>query len=253
MADFLPFPGDDRQQRVRFRRYLWPRDIPDGRPPPRRLRPGGGPGRPAVRHRGRHRPRIHGRVLLRVPLRPEPERSRSKPDRPDDVAAICVVTYALYHLGALRTVFLLVYPMIMFFGVFRLGTRTQLLVGAFIMCAYTSWSDCWRSNRHDSIRRRLSCYGAWSWRRDWCGSRSWADTSMTAPAAARKRVRSPDRDRQPRAGPGRARPREDLRRLRRWPDVRVPGRSRPAQGNQRHRRAPVRRPGAAMRRHDRSR
>ena len=22
MADFLPFPGDDRQQRVRFRRYL---------------------------------------------------------------------------------------------------------------------------------------------------------------------------------------------------------------------------------------
>ena len=52
------------------------------------------------------------------------------------LAAICVVTYALYHLGAVRTVFLLVYPMIMFFGVFRLGTRALLLVGAFIMCAY---------------------------------------------------------------------------------------------------------------------
>ena len=51
-------------------------------------------------------------------------------------AAICVVTYALYHLGAERTSFLLIYPMIMFFGVFALGTRTLLLVGAFIMCAY---------------------------------------------------------------------------------------------------------------------
>jgi diguanylate cyclase (GGDEF)-like protein len=52
------------------------------------------------------------------------------------LAAICVVTYALYHLGAVRTVFLLVYPMIMFFGVLRLGTGPLLLVGAFIMCAY---------------------------------------------------------------------------------------------------------------------
>ena len=51
-------------------------------------------------------------------------------------AAICVVTYALYHLGAMRPVFLLVYPMIMFFGVLSLGTRALLLVGAFIMCAY---------------------------------------------------------------------------------------------------------------------
>jgi diguanylate cyclase (GGDEF)-like protein len=52
------------------------------------------------------------------------------------LAAICVVTYALYHLGAMRTVFLLVYPMIMFFGVLRLGTRALLLVAAFIMGAY---------------------------------------------------------------------------------------------------------------------
>jgi diguanylate cyclase (GGDEF)-like protein len=52
------------------------------------------------------------------------------------LAAICVVTYALYHLGAVRTAFLLVYPVIMFFGVLRLGTGALLLVGAFIMCAY---------------------------------------------------------------------------------------------------------------------
>jgi diguanylate cyclase (GGDEF)-like protein len=51
-------------------------------------------------------------------------------------AAICVVTYALYHLGAMRPAFLLVYPMIMFFGVLRLGTGALLLVGVVIMCAY---------------------------------------------------------------------------------------------------------------------
>ena len=42
----------------------------------------------------------------------------------------------LYHLGAARTVFLLIYPMVMFFGVFRLDTRALLLVGTFILCAY---------------------------------------------------------------------------------------------------------------------
>jgi diguanylate cyclase len=52
------------------------------------------------------------------------------------VAAIGAVTYALYHLGDLRTVFLLVYPVIMFFGVLRLGTRSLLLVAAFIISAY---------------------------------------------------------------------------------------------------------------------
>jgi len=52
------------------------------------------------------------------------------------VTAICVVTYALYHLGTARTAFLLIYPMIMFFGVFRLGTRGLLLVGAVIMSSY---------------------------------------------------------------------------------------------------------------------
>src|SRR5262245_21399099 len=31
------------------------------------------------------------------------------------LAAICAVTYALYHLGAVRPAFLLIYPIIMFF------------------------------------------------------------------------------------------------------------------------------------------
>ena len=51
-------------------------------------------------------------------------------------AAIGAVTYALYHLGDLRTVFLLVYPVIMFFGVLRLRTRSLLLVAGFIIGAY---------------------------------------------------------------------------------------------------------------------
>jgi len=53
------------------------------------------------------------------------------------VAAIGAVTYALYHLGNLRTVFLLVYPVIMFFGVLRLRTRSLLLVAAFVIAAYS--------------------------------------------------------------------------------------------------------------------
>jgi hypothetical protein len=95
------------------------------------------------------------------------------------LAAICVVTYALYHLGAVRTVFLLIYPMIMFFGVFRLGTRAQLLVGAFIMCAYALVLRLLAEQPAGLDPRRSSCYESWSWPRRWCGSRSWADTSMT--------------------------------------------------------------------------
>jgi diguanylate cyclase len=52
------------------------------------------------------------------------------------VAAITAVTYALAHLGDLRTVFLLVYPVIMFFGVLRLRTRSLLLVAGLIIGAY---------------------------------------------------------------------------------------------------------------------
>jgi len=53
------------------------------------------------------------------------------------LTAICVVSYALYHLGAARAVFLLLYPIVMFFGVFRLSTRALLVVAAFILLAYT--------------------------------------------------------------------------------------------------------------------
>ena len=54
------------------------------------------------------------------------------------VAAICVVSYSLYHLGAERGAFLLMYPVIMFFGVFRLDTRALLAVCAFVLGAYAS-------------------------------------------------------------------------------------------------------------------
>ena len=53
------------------------------------------------------------------------------------ISAICVVTYALYHVGRARTVLLLIYPMIMFFGIFRLNARALLLVCALILCAYS--------------------------------------------------------------------------------------------------------------------
>src|SRR4029450_8326239 len=70
------------------------------------------------------------------------------------VVAIGVVTYTLYHLGALRTVFLLVYPMIMFFGVLRLDTRALLLVATFTMCGYALviWSLGQHPERLDPIR-----------------------------------------------------------------------------------------------------
>jgi diguanylate cyclase (GGDEF)-like protein len=52
------------------------------------------------------------------------------------MAATAVVTYALYHAGPARGALLLVYPMIMFFGVFRLDARALLVVGALILLAY---------------------------------------------------------------------------------------------------------------------
>jgi len=51
-------------------------------------------------------------------------------------AATGVVTYALYHAGPARGALLLVYPMIMFFGIFRLNARALLVVGAFTLLAY---------------------------------------------------------------------------------------------------------------------
>lgn len=137
MPRLSPFPGEDREQGVRFRRYLiaagtslmvafllgvcvlagvlapWPFAI------------------------------AAGIVLVSIAafylvFRSGLNRRARDPSLtvPMMLAAICVVTYAMYYLGPVRTVFLLIYPMIMFFGVFRLGTRAQLLIGAFIMSAY---------------------------------------------------------------------------------------------------------------------
>jgi diguanylate cyclase (GGDEF)-like protein len=137
VARFFPSPADDREQGVRFRRYL----IAVGTSltvvfllgicvlaGALALRPF------AI---------ATGIVLVSIAtfylvFRSGLNRRARDPSLtvPMMLAAICVVTYALYHLGTVRTVFLLIYPMIMFFGVFRLGTRAQLLVGAFIMCAY---------------------------------------------------------------------------------------------------------------------
>ena len=103
------------------------------------------------------------------------------------LAAIGVVTYALYHLGAARTVFLLVYPMVMFFGVFRLATRALLLVGTFILCAYALvvWLLRSSTGRLDP-QGRSSCCAAWSWPPCWCGSRSWAGTSTSCAGGCTK-------------------------------------------------------------------
>jgi diguanylate cyclase (GGDEF)-like protein len=137
IAGFSLFPSDDRQQRVRFRRYL----IAAGTSVMVVLLLGvcALAGVLAVQPFAI----VSGIVLASTAtfyllfrsglnLRAR-DRSLTVPMM---LAAICVVTYALYHLGAMRTVFLLVYPMIMFFGVLRLGTGALLLVGAFIMCAY---------------------------------------------------------------------------------------------------------------------
>ncbi len=52
------------------------------------------------------------------------------------MAAASMVSYALYHLGAMRSGLLLLYPVIMFFGVFRLDTRSLLLLGGYILAGY---------------------------------------------------------------------------------------------------------------------
>ena len=52
------------------------------------------------------------------------------------LCAICVVTYALYHVGPARPVFLLMYPVILFFGVFRLNRTALLFATAIIEVGY---------------------------------------------------------------------------------------------------------------------
>ena len=137
MAHFSLFPSDDRQQRVRFRRYL----IAAGTS----LMvvfllgvcvlAGVLAGRPFAIAAGIV---LVSAAAFYFVFRSGLNLRARDPSLtvPMMLSAICVVTYALYHLGAVRTVFLLVYPMIMFFGVLRLGTRALLLVGVFILCAY---------------------------------------------------------------------------------------------------------------------
>ena len=137
IARFSLFPSDDRQQQVRFRRYL----IAAGTSMMVVLLLGvcvlAGvlAGRPFAIAAGVV---LASMVVFYFVFRSGLNLRARDPSLtvPMMLAAICVVTYALYHLGVMRTVFLLVYPMIMFFGVLRLGTGALLLVGAFIMCAY---------------------------------------------------------------------------------------------------------------------
>jgi diguanylate cyclase (GGDEF)-like protein len=54
------------------------------------------------------------------------------------LCATCAVTFVLYYVGPARPVFLLMYPVILFFGVFRLTTRTLLGVAAVALAGYAS-------------------------------------------------------------------------------------------------------------------
>ena len=54
------------------------------------------------------------------------------------LCAIGVVTYALYHVGPARPVFLLMYPVILFFGVFRLNRTALLFTSVVIELAYAA-------------------------------------------------------------------------------------------------------------------
>lgn len=47
-----------------------------------------------------------------------------------------VVTYSLYHVGPARPILMMIYPVVMFFGVFRLNTRALLMVCTFILGSY---------------------------------------------------------------------------------------------------------------------
>ena len=137
MARFSLFPIDDREQRVRFRRYLIAAAtsllvvallgvcVLMGALDPR----------PFAIAAGVVVAAISGfLVLFRSALN---LRSRDPSlTVPMMVTAICVVSYSLYHLGEARATFLLLYPMVMFFGVFRLSTQALLIVGAFILLSY---------------------------------------------------------------------------------------------------------------------
>ena len=52
------------------------------------------------------------------------------------VIALAITTYGMYYAGTSRNTFLMVYLVIVLFGVFRLGTRTLLVIGALAFIAY---------------------------------------------------------------------------------------------------------------------
>jgi diguanylate cyclase (GGDEF)-like protein len=52
------------------------------------------------------------------------------------LCATCAVTFVLHYVGPARPVFLLMYPVILFFGVFRLNTRTLLGVSGLALAGY---------------------------------------------------------------------------------------------------------------------
>jgi diguanylate cyclase (GGDEF)-like protein len=137
MAGFSLFSSDDREQSVRFRRYLIAAGTSlmvvallgvsflEGLLPLRSFVIAAGFVVTAI-------------AVFYLLFRSGWNKSANDPSLtiPMMIAAICVVTYALFHTGAARSVFLLLYPVIMFFGLFRLDTRALLVVCAVILSAY---------------------------------------------------------------------------------------------------------------------
>lgn len=137
MARFSWLPGQDREQRVRFRRYL----IAAGTSLMMVFLLGVAylqgilAARPFVVASGTVAAAI---AVFYALFRSGLNQKAKDPSLtvPMMGAAICVVTYSIYYAGPERSVFLLMYPVIMFFGIFRLDTRALLVVCAFILCAY---------------------------------------------------------------------------------------------------------------------
>ena len=137
MAQFSVFPSDDREQSIRFRRYL----IASGTSlivvfllgvcvlaGVLAWRPFG------IAASGVLVSIVTFYLLFRSGL----NRRAADPSLtlPMMLAAICVSPTPCITSARCVRVFLLIYPMIMLFGVFRLDTRAQLLVGALILSAY---------------------------------------------------------------------------------------------------------------------
>jgi len=61
------------------------------------------------------------------------------------------VTYVLYHAGAAAGIFLLMYPVILFFGIFRLRTPAMLMLTALVLAAYAPilWKPALRESQEN--------------------------------------------------------------------------------------------------------